>query len=339
MTASADNYFIMDSECHLVSNQAKKEISYFPERRVWFEQCRGVVHGLTGTDPGEGVFSDASPEAAIAAMDEGGVDMAFVLPEKMMEMSGFSAPLSTNGYVLEAVEKYPDRFMLCANVGPFKFRGVKNAIWELEYFATQHGMRAVKVYPPGDLPLNDRSLWPFYEKCEELGVAVFIHTGNAYTYPLTSSYCHPHLLEDVFNDFPTLKVLAFHFGYPWYRELAVMAAAIPTLYVSMSAIIFRARVAPRLFAEVLGETLYWGGEDKLVWSVDWLGQVSYADMVDRWLHFEMPEDLQEGYGYPAITEDTRRKVFGENLARRVGIEPRIRARATAPFRSETAGTV
>ncbi len=329
MTKTAADYFIMDSECHLVPAQAKAEIAYFEKRRVWFEQCRGAVKGLLGQDPGEGVFSDASPEACIADMDDGGVDMVFALPEKMMEMSGYSAPLSTNGYILQAVEKFPDRMMLCANVGPFKFRGVENAIWELEYLATQHNMKAVKVYPPGDLPINDRSLWPFYEKCEELGVVVFCHTGNAYTYPLTSSYCHPHLLEDVFNDFPNLKVLAFHFGYPWYRELAVMAGAIPNLYVSMSAIIFRARVAPRLFAEILGETLYWAGPEKLLWSVDWLGQVSYADMVDRWLHFQMPQDLQEGYGYPEITEEARRLIFGENLARLVGIEPRIRSKGTA----------
>jgi predicted TIM-barrel fold metal-dependent hydrolase len=336
MTRSADDYFIMDSECHLVPTHAKAEIAYFEQRRIWFEQCRGAVRGLLGQDPGEGVFKDATPEACIADMDEGGVDMAFVLPEKMMEMSGYSAPLSTNGYILQAVQENPERMMLCANVGPFKIRGVKNAIWELEYLATQHDMRAVKVYPVGDLPLNDRSLWPFYEKCEELGVTVFIHTGVAWVYPMTSAFCHPHLLEDVFNDFPALKVLAFHFAYPWYKELAVMAGAIPNLYVSMSALIFRSRVAPRLFAELVGETLYWGGEDKLVWSVDWLGQVSYADMVDRWLHFEMPEDLQEGYGYPEITEQTRRKVFGENLARLTGVEPRIRAKATAPYSPVTA---
>jgi hypothetical protein len=34
--------------------------------------------------------------------------------------------------------------------------------------------------------------------------------------------------------------------------------------------------------------------------------------------------MQESYGYPAITDDDRRKIFGENLARLMGIEPKRR---------------
>ena len=37
--------------------------------------------------------------------------------------------------------------------------------------------------------------------------------------------------------------------------------------------------------------------------------------------FQIPEDMQRDYGYPAITDEDRRKIFGENLARLIGIEP------------------
>ena len=40
--------------------------------------------------------------------------------------------------------------------------------------------------------------------------------------------------------------------------------------------------------------------------------------------FQIPEDMQEGYGYPAITDEDRRKIFGENLAGLIGIEPKRR---------------
>lgn len=36
---------------------------------------------------------------------------------------------------------------------------------------------------------------------------------------------------------------------------------------------------------------------------------------------QIPEDLRDGYGYPEITDDDRRMIFGGNLARLIGIEP------------------
>jgi hypothetical protein len=40
--------------------------------------------------------------------------------------------------------------------------------------------------------------------------------------------------------------------------------------------------------------------------------------------FQIPEDMQEAYGYPALTDHDRRKIFGRNLAGLIGIEPRRR---------------
>src|SRR5262249_54687248 len=160
------------------------------------------------------------------------------------------------------------------------FRGMKNVLSELEVLHREFGVKVTKFYPPGDTAINDPQLWPFWERCEELGIAVSVHTGNGYVFPLGSKYCHPHQLEDVMCDFPELRVIAFHLGYPWYRELAVMVGAFPHLYTTVSALIFRARTSPRWFAEALGEILYWGGAAKTMWSVDWLGQVSYKAMVD-----------------------------------------------------------
>jgi hypothetical protein len=37
-------------------------------------------------------------------------------------------------------------------------------------------------------------------------------------------------------------------------------------------------------------------------------------------NFQIPEDLQRGYGYPAITDDDRRKMFGANMLGLLGME-------------------
>ena len=36
--------------------------------------------------------------------------------------------------------------------------------------------------------------------------------------------------------------------------------------------------------------------------------------------FEMPEDLRDGYGYPELTLEIKRKILGENMAQLHGIE-------------------
>jgi predicted TIM-barrel fold metal-dependent hydrolase len=41
----------------------------------------------------------------------------------------------------------------------------------------------------------------------------------------------------------------------------------------------------------------------------------------------MPEELQEKWGYPAITDEIRAKILGLNLARLAKIDPRKRVKA------------
>ena len=40
----------------------------------------------------------------------------------------------------------------------------------------------------------------------------------------------------------------------------------------------------------------------------------------RLLNFEIPQDLVEGYGYPQLTEQAKRKILGENLLRLSGMD-------------------
>lgn len=35
--------------------------------------------------------------------------------------------------------------------------------------------------------------------------------------------------------------------------------------------------------------------------------------LDAFWNFEIPQDLVEGYGYPQLTEQAKRKILGENL--------------------------
>jgi uncharacterized protein len=63
------------------------------------------------------------------------------------------------------------------------------------------------------------------------------------------------------------------------------------------------------------------GPDKIIWGTDYAGygaQIRSAVMGMR--DFQIPEDMQQGYGYPAITDEDRKKIFGGNLARLLGVD-------------------
>ena len=110
-------------------------------------------------------------------------------------------------------------------------------------------------------------------------------------------------------------------GYPYCDDLNMIAMGHPNVYVCLSLLIPWATCAPRKFAEIIGEALRWVGPDKIIWGTDYAGfgaQVRAA--VQGLREFQIPEDMQEGYGYPAITEEDRRKIFGENLGKLLGVD-------------------
>jgi predicted TIM-barrel fold metal-dependent hydrolase len=64
----------------------------------------------------------------------------------------------------------------------------------------------------------------------------------------------------------------------------------------------------------------WAGPDKLVMGLD-MPFDETKRIVDFMRSFQIPEELQEKWGYPEITDEIRAKILGLNLAKLAGIEP------------------
>jgi len=171
-----DDYFKIDVECHLSGEANKKYFNYFPEYRKWVygtaETARAfnaVPHHVTKDwkePPVTKAEKSDMPEEdkLIVYLDRYGVDMACILPESMMETTGYSTKWSTNGQLLLAAEKHPDRFIVQPNLGPFIKRGMKDILWELDYLAQERNCKIFKFYPPEDTYINDERIWPFYKR-------------------------------------------------------------------------------------------------------------------------------------------------------------------------------
>lgn len=326
-----DDYFKIDPEPHLIGDM--EPINHFPGVKMWWKAIEGCTRSLVPGIPSamlatleqKETVKQHSPEALIESMDKYGVDIACLLPESMMDTTGYTSRWCSNGEMAKVVESNPHRFMYQPNISPIKFKGVKNTIWEMEYWVKEKGAKIFKFYAPEDTYINDPDLWPFYEKAEELGIVLDIHTGFVWVPPGKAKYCLPIQLDDVARDFPELKLVAFHMGYPYCDDLNMVAMGHPNVYPCLSLLVPWALSAPRKFATIIGEALRWVGSERIIWGTDYAGfgmQIKFA--VEGLRNFQIPEDMQRDYGYPAITEQDRRNMFGGNLARLLGVDPTVR---------------
>jgi predicted TIM-barrel fold metal-dependent hydrolase len=93
----------------------------------------------------------------------------------------------------------------------------------------------------------------------------------------------------------------------------------PNLYGSIAATVNFISRQPRVFAEVLGKMMWWGGEDKIIYGGEspiWHPQWALQEFMD----FQLPDDIVEERGYPQLTLESKQKILGGNMARLHGID-------------------
>src|SRR5690606_28787918 len=74
-------------------------------------------------------------------------------------------------------------------------------------------------------------------------------------------------------------------------------------------------------AHVLGKLLTAFGEDNILWGTDSIFYGSPQGQIDAFRAFQIPAELQERHGYPALTQRAKTKILGFNAARLYGIDP------------------
>ena len=124
-------FFKIDPECHLVGDMAP--LSHFPGVQMWWKAAQGITRAFHTGMPDAFMESlephekekNPDPEFLLSVMDKYGVDIACLLPESMMETTGYSRRWYTNEDMAQVVETHPDRFIYEPNLSPIKFKGVK----------------------------------------------------------------------------------------------------------------------------------------------------------------------------------------------------------------------
>jgi SAM-dependent methyltransferase len=116
-----------------------------------------------------------------------------------------------------------------------------------------------------------------------------------------------------------LNFIVEHAGIPRIDDFAYMAVQEPNVYAGCSVVIGALMHArPKFFARVMGELLFWVGEDRMTFGSDyniWTPKWQIEGFVD----WQMPDD--EAFSdYPRLTTATKKKILGLNAAKLYGID-------------------
>jgi len=128
-----------------------------------------------------------------------------------------------NEFIGRYCKDHPELYLGFAGIDPNT--GTKSALAELDRCVNDYGIVGLKFHPAYQnfFPNDKERAYPIYEKCVEHGLPVLFHTGSTRMTRCTIRTCRPEFLDDVATDFPELRIIMSHYGWPWTEEaLAVM---------------------------------------------------------------------------------------------------------------------
>jgi predicted TIM-barrel fold metal-dependent hydrolase len=220
-------------------------------------------------------------EAVVAAMDQGGVDIAL-----MNAWCGPTGMLISNDEVAGLVGRFPARLR---GVGTADLRSPAAACRELRRCVNDLGFVAIRVVPwLWNLPPNDRRYYPLYATCVELDVPLCTQIGH--TGPLCPSEPGRPIpyLDDVLLEFPELIVVGGHVGYPWIDEVLSLATKYPNFYIDTSAY-----AAHRLPAALV-EYMRGRGRARVLFGTNW-PMLNASQALARLGDLQLDDDATESY--------------------------------------------
>ncbi len=207
--------------------------------------------------------------------------------------------------------------------------------WDIAAFKTytQYGPGGVGFF------LHDDPGLAMIERARSLGVRnICIHKGLPFG-PQSIEHSRCDDVGVVARMYPDMNFLIYHSGYDNSVTEQAFAEGEGRMGIdSLIQSLLDNEVAPNsnVYAELgstwrllmrdpdnaahsLGKLFRYVGEDNVLWGTDSIWYGSPQDQIQAFRTFQISEEFQQRFGYPGITPELRRKVFGLNAARPYGI--------------------
>jgi predicted TIM-barrel fold metal-dependent hydrolase len=308
-----EDYFIVDS--HIALWDARPE-------------NQRNVHGKQFIDCFYDYHRNLSPESEVWTYEEylyqggerlmrdmfgdGMVDHAIFQPARLAEF--YSRGFGQTDEASALAAQHPDKLTYNHYFDP---RDGEKGLDQLRADAERFGLKGVKVYTADwhgesrGWKLHDPMAYRYFEVCREVGITnIHVHKGPTIR-PLDRDAFDVADVDHAATDFTDLNFVVEHVGLPRLEDFCWIATQEPNVYGGLAVAMPFIHTRPRYFAQIMGELLYWIGEERILFSSD------YALWTPQWLvkqfvDFQIPEDMTE---YAPLTTEQKKRVLGLNAAK------------------------
>lgn len=303
------------AEFFLADVQAMRHSHYLnifgPGCARWVGMDSGECRALIAHDPDRFVariieLAAANGRDTMAAwreaVDEAGIQQSVLHNFHEIGSLGDGETCMPNDRIAEICAEQPGRIIGFAGVDPAI--GAQAAAAEVARAIGTLGLTGVALRPfRHGLRADDPAYYPIYEEACAQGAPVWIHCSVNYDRKASLDYALPRAVDHVAGDFPELKILAGHGGWPFTQEMVACAMRHPNLFVDVSAVRHLHMPKPGSGWEPI---LHFGNnviQDQIVIGLDWL-QLGYRPA-------QLIEEIRELPLRPAVLD----KWLGGNAER------------------------
>jgi uncharacterized protein len=273
-------------------------------------------------------------------------------------LSGYPAPrasdrpsIQARGKIKEIIDRLngSPRLVIHANVRPDEGQVELDAMTQ---DAGSFPVVAWKTYPPATAGRGLDSAGygqPFLERARQLGIKIVAtHRGIGSDSGTWTGANSPRDIGPAAAANPDVKFLVYHSG--WQGGVSEnhpfnTADAAPlgvdrliksvidnglgpnsNVYAELGTTWFNLMSNMNDATHVIGKLLKYLGPDRILWGTDSYNNGGPQPQIQAFRSFQIPESMQLMYGYPALTPEVKRKIFGLNAAAVYGIDPQLTRR-------------
>lgn len=191
-----------------------------------------------------------------------------------------------NDWVAELIDRMPGRVI--GGIGIDPTRDIMESLAEIDRCCSLFSAKLVRLYPyAANLTPEDRRFYPIYAKCCERSLAVWTQVGHTAAL-MPSAPGRPIYLDRVALDFPKLRIIGGHIGWPWTEEMIAMALKHPNLYVSTCA------HAPDHWPNGILHFLKTRGRNKIIFATNW-PYISFDRYFQKYSTLDLDDETERAF--------------------------------------------